>query len=145
MGGEGYPTFSFSPFSFSPYSFSPCFLQKPYCTATAAKAMADRITRTEILLPAQACHIVKGFHQIRGQRQQFFHFAPPIISATATVFLSTSLGDNIYCGFSICNRCEELGRVGHVGQLMADRRRRYPSQPSYRSYCNHTVFSAFAP
>ena len=67
--------FSFTPYSFSPYSFSPCFLQKPDRTATTAKAMADRITRTEILVTAQTRHIMKALHQIRWQGQQLLHFS----------------------------------------------------------------------
>ena len=59
--------------SFSPYSFSPCFLQQPRSSPSASETMTDGVTRTEVVLPAQSRHIVKGIYQIRWQRQQFLH------------------------------------------------------------------------
>jgi hypothetical protein len=40
-------------------------MEKPGSTPTASKTMADRITGTEILLPAQACHFMETAYKIR--------------------------------------------------------------------------------
>jgi hypothetical protein len=44
---------------------TPRFMEKPGSTPSASKTMADRITGTEILLPAQACHFMETAYKIR--------------------------------------------------------------------------------
>jgi hypothetical protein len=77
-----------------------CLVQQPGRSATAAEAMAHRVTGAEIFLWGKSRHFMKAAHQIRRQREQFFHLLRLFAGKDNKFFSKTDYFLIICCTFA---------------------------------------------